>query len=137
MAQPWIAPTLTSATERGLRVVSERRLAPRVGCQIAAEVSLYVGPSIDVTILDISTVGCQIAGDGSLLNLDSLVGGTPLELEIAFGLEGESVHARCRLIHKRRESQTRCVAGLRWTSLVEHHLALIRRFVEQQSARSV
>lgn len=113
-------------------MVADRRLAPRVSCSIPAELTLFMGPSVDVLISDISTIGCQITGDPALLKLESVVSRAPLEVDISFGLDGCPIHARCRVMHKHRESQTQCVAGLRWGAIADHHLKLIREFVERR-----
>lgn len=115
---------------------SDRRLAPRVPCDIAAEIDMLFGDSIDVQITDLSSSGCQIRGDQRLTQLDSIATGAPLEFSLNFGLDGCPIHTFCRMIYKRRETQSSCVMGLRWSSIPEHQMEILQRFIDERLGRS-
>ncbi|HSG02958.1 MAG TPA: PilZ domain-containing protein [Marinobacterium sp.] len=114
----------------------ERRLTPRVFCDIAAEIDMLFGDSIDVQIVDLSSSGCQIRGDQRLTRLDSIASGAPLEFSLNFGLEGCPIHTFCRMIYKRRETQNSCLMGLRWNSVPEHQMEILQRFIDQHLVQS-
>lgn len=116
---------------------SDRRLAPRVPCEIAAEIDMLFGDSIDVQIIDLSISGCQIRGDQRLTRLDSIATGAPLEFSLNFGLDGCPIHTFCRMIYKRRETQSSCAMGLRWNSVPEHQMEILQRFINERLSGSV
>lgn len=116
---------------------SERRLAPRVTCEIVAEIDMLFGDSIDVEIIDVSSSGCQIRGDQRLTKLDSIASGAPLEFSLNFGLDGCPIHTFCRMIYKRRETQNSCIMGLRWNSVPEHQMEILQRFIASRLSGSV
>ena len=109
---------------------SDRRLTPRVACDIAAEIDMLFGDSIDVEIIDLSRSGCQIRGDERLNRLDSVASGAPLEFSLSFGLDGCPIHTFCRMIYKRRETQSSCTMGLRCNSVPEHQMEILQRFID-------
>ena len=112
----------------------DRRITPRVNSDICGEIHMLFGDCIDVQIVDISASGCQVVGDERLMSLRSVATGAPLEFNLNFGLDGCPMHAFCRMIYKRRETQKRCVMGLRWNSIPEHQLDILQRFVAQRLA---
>ena len=114
---------------------SDRRIAPRVNCEIAAEVHMLFGDSIDVQIIDLSASGCQIVGDEQLMGLKSVASGAPMEFNLHFGLDGCPIHTFCRVVYQRRERQSRCAMGLRWSSIPEHQLEVVQRFVDERLAK--
>lgn len=116
---------------------SDRRLAPRVPCDIAAEIDMLFGDSIDVQIIDLSSSGCQIRGDQRLTKLDSIATGAPLEFSLNFGLDGSPIHTFCRMIYKRRETQSSCVMGLRWSSVPEHQMEILQGFINERLSGGV
>ena len=116
---------------------SDRRLAPRVPCEIAAEIDMLFGDSIDVQIIDVSTSGCQIRGDQRLTKLDSIATGAPLEFSLNFGLDACPIHTFCRMIYKRRETQNSCTMGLRWNSIPEHQMEILQRFIDARLSGAV
>lgn len=109
---------------------SDRRLVPRVSCNIAAEIVRLFGDTVDVQILDLSMSGCQIMGGQDLALLDARVSGAPLEFSLHFGLESCPIHAFCRVIYKRRETQSRFLMGLRWNSIEQHQHDILQRFID-------
>lgn len=116
---------------------SDQRLAPRVPCEIAAEIDMLFGDSIDVQIVDLSIFGCQIRGDQRLTRLDAIATGAPLEFSLNFGLDGCPIHTFCRMIYKRRETQSSCAMGLRWSSVPEHQMEILQRFINERLSGSV
>ena len=116
---------------------SDRRIAPRVNCEIAAEVHMLFGDSIDVQVIDLSVSGCQIVGGEQLMSLKSVASGAPLEFNLHFGLDGCPIHTFCRVIYQRRERQNRYAMGLRWSSIPEHQLEILQRFVDERLAKGM
>lgn len=110
---------------------AERRVHPRVGCQLPAELEARLGNSYSVTLTNISVGGCLAEGQLDLKELADRALRGPVELELSFGLE-EPIHCHCRLIYTRRLTQTRFAIGLRFLSLPDRHRDAINHFLSTQ-----
>jgi len=112
----------------------EMRLHPRVVVELPAEVEAFGGDSLDVRLINLSAGGAMIEGCEQLEQLldaaRRLSSGSPVEVNLHFGLEEGAVHCHCRLVHMRRLAQTRYQMGMKFLSLADDSLDLLGRFIE-------
>ncbi len=114
----------------------DMRLHPRAQVDLPAELEPFRGDCLDVRVIRLSLSGVLVEGNAEL---EALLGarpgaasGTPLELNLHFGLEQESVHCHCRLIHSRRLEQGRFQVGMKILSIPNDSQGLLSRYIEAQ-----
>lgn len=114
----------------------EMRVHPRVGVDLPAELEPFIGDSLDVRLINLSVGGALIEGSEQLEQLldasRKLESGTPVEVNLHFGLDEGPVHCHCRLIHMRRLAQSRYQLGMKILSLANDCQEMLGRFVESR-----
>lgn len=113
---------------------AEKRLHPRVGVDLPAELEPYGGECFDVRLINLSLGGLLVEGDEQLEKLIDVnrrtAGAAPVEVNIHFGLEQGAVHCHCRLIHMHRLAQNRFQMGMKILSIADTHHQSLSRFIE-------
>ncbi len=90
----------------------ERRIYPRLGVELPAELEQNDAITLDVTLLDISQGGFLLEGSAELMQVRSPSGAGSAEFNLHFGLADSAIHCHCRIVHQRRISQHRVQCGV-------------------------
>jgi len=107
----------------------ERRIYPRIPCDLPAELEMTTGELTDVRIVNISQSGFYVEGDGSLAGLQPPEGLGATEVWLHFGLPVSALHCHCRIIYKRRHAHDQIGLGLHLVSTDEKALQQIQCYV--------
>ncbi|MCP8690224.1 PilZ domain-containing protein [Marinobacterium sedimentorum] len=112
----------------------DMRLHPRVKVDLPAELEPFRGDCLDVRVIHLSLSGVLVEGNAELEALLGarlgLASGAPLELNLHFGLEQESVHCHCRIIHSRRLAQDCFQVGMKILSIPNASQGLLSHYIE-------
>lgn len=107
----------------------ERRIYPRVACNLPAELETSTGESIDVRIVNLSRGGFYVEGDASLVGLESPQGVGPIEIWLHFGLPTSALHCHCRVVYRRRHAHDHVGLGLNLISTDHQAIEQLDDFV--------
>jgi hypothetical protein len=107
---------------------ADRRLHPRVACDIAGEIHCQ-GKRFPVQVINLSLGGFLVEGEGDLTGLSAPVDRGALELELRFALDGVDIEAECRVVYKRRLSINRVALGLNILALSDQAVTEIDAYV--------
>ncbi len=112
----------------------EMRLHPRIGVDLPAELEPFLGDCLDVRLLNLSISGVLVEGNRQLEQLlearRGAMSGMPLELNLHFGLEEESIHCHCRLVHSRQLGQDQFHMGMKILSIADAYQRVLSHYVE-------
>ncbi|MBR9828188.1 MAG: PilZ domain-containing protein [Oceanospirillales bacterium] len=107
----------------------ERRIYPRIPCDVAAELETTDGRLLDAQLVNISRSGFYVEGSKDLSGLQPPDGLGATEIWLHFGLGTKPLHCHCRIVYKRRHSHDSIGLGLHIISTDELALETIDRFV--------
>ncbi|GAA0785388.1 PilZ domain-containing protein [Marinobacterium sediminicola] len=107
----------------------ERRIYPRIPCNVNAELETADGRMVDVQIVNISRSGFYVEGADDLSDLQPPEGLGATEVWLHFGLQTSALHCHCRIIYKRRNAADSIGLGLHIISTDESALHSIDHFV--------
>ncbi|MBV0931858.1 PilZ domain-containing protein [Marinobacterium weihaiense] len=107
----------------------ERRIYPRIPCDVAAELETADGRMIDVRVVNISRSGFHVEGGDMLSDLQPPEGLGATEIWLHFGLSTSALHCHCRIVYKRRTAHDCIGLGLHIVSTDEQALQDIDTFV--------
>ncbi len=107
----------------------DRRIYPRVACDLPAELETVTGESLDVRIVNLSRGGFYVEGGAGLVEMQSPQGIGPLEIWLHFGLPTSALHCHCRVVYKRRHAHDRVGLGLNLISTDHQALKHLEQFV--------
>lgn len=111
----------------------DRRIYPRVSVDLPAEIDFPLASrTLDARITNLSLTGVLVEGDIRLVEMNSLSGVGPIEFDLHFGLDGQPMHCRCRVVYKRREGQQRCSLGLSVLSIPDEQRTRLADFINQR-----
>ncbi len=113
---------------------TEMRLHPRVSVELPAELEPFRGDCLDASLIHLSLSGVLVEGHAELEALlgahRGLEAGTPLELNLHFGLETESVHCHCRVVRSQRLASDRFQVGMKILSIPAASQEALNRYIE-------
>ncbi|MBP0048726.1 PilZ domain-containing protein [Marinobacterium sp. AK62] len=112
-------------------MLQERRIYPRVPCQLPAELETSTGELIDVTVVNISRSGLHVEGGPELTGLQPPQGLGATEIWLHFGLDQQALHCHCRIVYKRRNAHDNIGLGLHLVSTDAATLKVIEEYVHQ------
>ena len=107
----------------------ERRIYPRIPCDLPAELEIATGELSDVRIVNISQNGFYVEGSTALAGLQPPAGPGSKEVWLHFGLAASALHCHCRIIYKRRNAHDLIGLGLHLVSTDEQALLQIQGYV--------
>ncbi|MBA4502237.1 PilZ domain-containing protein [Marinobacterium marinum] len=110
-------------------MLQERRIFPRIHCDVDAELETTDGGLLDVRITSISCSGLYVVGDDELSGLQPPEGVGAAEVWLHFGLEANTLRCHCRIIYKRRNAHDNIGLGLHIISTDETALHAIDHYV--------
>lgn len=112
----------------------DMRLHPRVSVDLPAELEPFRGDCLDVRLVNLSLSGVLVEGSAELEALlgarKSPASDMPLELNLHFGLETQSIHCHCRMVHSRRLAENRFQVGMKILSIPTDSQGLLGRYIE-------
>lgn len=109
----------------------EKRIYPRIPCDVGAELETTDGRMIDVRLINISRSGFYVEGSEELSDLQPPEGLGATEIWLHFGLTTSALHCHCRIIYKRRNAHDNIGLGLHIVSTDDQALHTIEHFVAQ------
>ena len=113
-------------------MTAERRIYPRVHTRIPAELSSSVGEMVDVTLINLSLGGMLVEGGAAMAALKAPIGGTPLEVNLHFGLKDQPLHCQCRVVYNQRQSQNCLRFGLAILSIDDQAKAVLQAYIQER-----
>lgn len=111
------------------KMFQERRIFPRIPCNLAGELETTDDRMIDVRIVNISRGGFHVEGGDELAQLQPPEGLGATEIWLHFGLDTSPLHCHCRIIYKRRNAHDNIGLGLHIISTDDAALHSIERYV--------
>lgn len=107
----------------------EKRIYPRIPCNVAAEIETADGRMLDVQMVNISRSGFHVEGGEELSGLQPPEGLGATEIWLHFGLDTSALHCHCRIVYKRRTAHDCIGLGLHIVSTDDRALHSIEQFV--------
>ncbi|MBY4678028.1 PilZ domain-containing protein [Marinobacterium arenosum] len=111
---------------------AERRLHPRVDVSLPVEVCNSWGATVVAQLVNLSVGGLLVSGDQRLAELYSPEMGSGQSLTVSFSLEGQPLLFDCRVVYKRRLSQSAFEFGLQFCWLDDYTRNRLTEYVDQR-----